>query len=232
MRHLALFARPPVVGAVKSRLSPALPPRLACDLYRGMLADALALLRSARAGERVVFWADEFADAAAFGDADLRHTLQRGADLGERLESACAEMLRGPQDRAVIVGADCPWLDSGSIERSFEALERVDAVVIPARDGGYVLIGLSRPLPALFHGIEWGTGRVLAQTLERARHDGASVELLDALEDLDTPQDLVWALMRLSVNPGATNTRQALAAMGLLPGPVIASDRLPNRPIA
>jgi glycosyltransferase A (GT-A) superfamily protein (DUF2064 family) len=119
----------------------------------------------------------------------------------------------------VVLGSDCPDLGAPALGEALARLAANDLVLAPARDGGYALIGLSRPSPALFRGVAWSTGQVLAQTLDRARAEDLSVALLDPLEDLDTPEALVCWLARAVRAPAgrAPHTRACLAAIGLLP---------------
>jgi hypothetical protein len=221
MRRLALFARWPESGRVKTRLTPAVPPALALDLYRAMLADAIAVAAAAKAGERFLYWGESPAARDGFdvpGGFQVRD--QRGRDLGERLEHAFAELLARPAERAVIVGADCPALEPKTVDAAFEALESHDLVLGPARDGGYYLIGLARLSPALFRGIEWGSARVLEQTIARAGNEGLRVQRLEELEDIDTAEDLLrWIAARVA-GGGRREPRaldQALRTIGLLP---------------
>jgi hypothetical protein len=222
MRRLAIFARWPAPGTVKSRLSPALPTALACELHRAMLEDALSASESAGAWQRVIYWADAPAERGAFRvPNDVIAREQAGDSLGERLSRAFEELLASPEDRAVVIGADCPELEPGVIREAFEALEACDVVLGPASDGGYFLIGLRRSAPALFAGIAWGSGSVLEQTLLRAKGAGLETALLSGLADLDTPDDLVRFLARRAMTTGTTgrHTLAALRAMGLLPPP-------------
>lgn len=216
MRRVALFARRPVVGRVKTRLSPALPPEMACMLYEGMLADAVAAVRGSRlADERFVYWAE----AGSAGDAGgLPERVQVGGDLGERLIVAFDELIATPGDHAVIIGADCPMLDAAVIDEAFSRLKRAEVVIAPASDGGYALIGLARRAPELFRGIAWGTEHVLEVTLEGARTGAGSVSLLSQLEDVDTSEDLVRLLPSLIVQQPelAASTMGALVRCGLL----------------
>jgi len=221
MRRIALFARRPVAGEVKTRLSPAVPPALALDLYRALLEDALAVSAEAAADERSIYWAG----AAATEDGPavppgVRERQQQGAGLGERLAQAFVELLAAAGDRAVILGADCPGLEAATLERAFDALGSHDVVLGPARDGGYYLIGLRRPAPGLFREIEWSTPRVLDQTRERAAKAELTVALLPALDDLDTPEDLLRWIAGRAGGGGPRAPRaldRALRAMGLLP---------------
>jgi rSAM/selenodomain-associated transferase 1 len=216
MRRVALFARVPEPGRVKSRLSPALPPAASAALYRGMLLDALDAVRDAPADQRFVYWADR-------GDPGLSAGLvpraQSEGDLGARIAAAFGELLAAPGDSAVIAGADCPQLSGGVIDRAFGGLGGADVVLAPARDGGYGLIGLARAAPGLFRGIAWGGDRVLEQTRERAASLGLMVARLDPLDDVDTPADVcrlvAWAAT--DAGPRGRHTRAALRELGLLP---------------
>jgi rSAM/selenodomain-associated transferase 1 len=221
MRRVALFARWPTAGEVKTRLSPAVPAGLALDLHRAMLEDVLAVAGGAEAEERLLYWAgapavrDGFAVPPAFRVRD-----QQGRDLGERIERAFDDLLASPGDRALVLGADCPALEPSTLADAFAALESHDAVLGPARDGGYNLVGLHRRAPGLFRGIEWSTPRVLDQTMERAARAGLTIALLPALDDLDTPEDLLrWIACRAGGGgPRAPRALdRALRTMGLLP---------------
>ena len=234
--RVALFARSPEPGFVKTRLIPALGSEGAAELYRGMLADAVRALEGAAAEQRVLYLHEPDRDGGgapcaqpfAWRDiAGVQVREQRGAGLGERLSAAFAELLNtqqaaGPDPavgtRAVVFGADCPALDSATLDRALADLDRHDLVLGPAADGGYVLIGLGRPSPSLFEGVPWGTDRVLESTLERAREAGLTTHMMPALADVDTAGDVVellesWARGR-ELGP---ETHAALRALGLAP---------------
>jgi rSAM/selenodomain-associated transferase 1 len=222
MRRLAVFARWPAPGAVKRRLSPALPSSLACALHEAMLGDVLSTAAQAGAGELILYWADRPAGERSIGTpVGLEVRDQEGADLGSRLARAFAELLSSPDDRAVAIGTDCPELPAEAIGEAFQALDTTDLVLAPAADGGYVLIGLRRAVPALFEGIAWGGDQVMEQTLARARRAGLEPALLDGYADLDTPEDLARFVARHAFAGGAAapRTRAALREMGLLPPP-------------
>ena len=164
-KRIAVFARRPEPGRVKTRLSPALPAELASQLYAAMLNDTLETVRQARADSRTVFWADvpdESRSPAGF----FWHS-QKGAELGARLSDAFDTLL-ADGGHAVTVGSDCPGLTPALLERALEALEHADLVLGPATDGGYWLIGLARPAPTLFQNMEWSTDAVFSRTLARA----------------------------------------------------------------
>jgi rSAM/selenodomain-associated transferase 1 len=221
MNRVGIFAKPPVEGQVKTRLTPSIPPGIAADLQLCMVLDAIQTAQAARAGPVALYWASDsgkggFADHLE--EMEIRH--QRGADLGERLASAFDELL-ADADRAVVIGSDCPDLSPALVREALAALAEADLVLGPARDGGYYLIGLRRPSPGLFQGIAWSTSRVLAETLARAERLGLRTRCLEMLDDLDTPDDLVRFIARRSVTEVTTGegTEAVLRQIGLLPEP-------------
>lgn len=189
---LLVFAREPRPGRVKTRLVPALGPNLAAALYRELLRDTLQTAAASTA-VRLELWVDRpdpgpyLTQAARTAGMQL-HT-QRGSDLGMRMHHALAQAL-ARCGSAVLIGSDCPEFDPDYLDRAFDALRHRDAVVGPAADGGYVLIGLKRPQPALFRDIRWGGAQVLEATRERLRSLGLDWQELRTLHDLDDPGDL------------------------------------------
>jgi hypothetical protein len=218
MKHVAVFARRPGPGRVKTRLTPALPPEMALELHCAMLGDTLVAVAQAGADRRHLYWDEPAGETGLAIPAGFRETHQAGADLGERLERAFQELLSGSADRSIVVGTDCPELDVRLLDQALASLDAAELVLGPTHDGGYYLIGLSRRAPAIFRGISWGTDQVLEQTLDRAGEVGLSRTLLPQLSDLDTPEDLVRLIARHLVRGGKlpARTAAALARMGLL----------------
>ena len=93
--------------------------------------------------------------------------------------------------RVLLIGSDAPALSAAVLRAAAAALDDADAVLVPALDGGYVLVGLRRPAPALFAGVAWSTGQVMAQTRQRAAMAGLRLAVLPALADIDEPADLL-----------------------------------------
>lgn len=189
---LLVLARHPERGRVKRRLARGIGEAAALRVYRGLLARTmrLALAPAASAGRRAtVFVApprrlDDFRRRWARG---LPCLPQPRGNLGVRL--ARAFLLAGAR-RTVAIGTDCPGLAPRHLDRAFRLLRRHPAVLGPAEDGGYYLIGLSRPAPGVFRRIDWGTERVLAQTRRRLASAGLRPALLEVLRDVDRPSDL------------------------------------------
>jgi rSAM/selenodomain-associated transferase 1 len=192
MDALLVFLKHPRAGDVKTRMIPALGSEGAAALYR-VLAEAVLEGTRPRAEEfqRLLFFAPEEASAeiAAWFPGEALFA-QQGEDLGERLRNAFHEAFRLGARRAVVIGTDCPALGREHILASLAALSEADVVLGPSEDGGYYLLALKKEHPELFHGIAWGSPRVLATTKEHALEADLSVVLLDTLRDVDTPEDV------------------------------------------
>jgi len=191
-RILALFAKAPVTGQVKTRLAPELSLENAAALYEAMLLDILDQHATRRTCELALWFAPAeargwFEQAAPKG---FRLLAQVGPGLAERM----AELFRFHADegfdRIVLRGTDSPTLPQARVDEAFEALEYADLVLCPDRDGGFNLIGLRAPCDALF-ALELSHAGVLAQTLAKARALGLRAELLPAHHDVDTFADFV-----------------------------------------
>jgi rSAM/selenodomain-associated transferase 1 len=192
---VAVFARPPVPGQAKTRLIGELTPQQAADLHQACLQDTLRLAESVKDVQRWLFLAPGKARPASRGFLRWRARgwqirRQRGANLGARLANGCRQVFAHGASRLVIIGTDSPWMGAERIREAIAALEKRDVVLGPAEDGGYYLLGVRKFLPRMFRGIDWGTSRVLRQTLERLKASGASVALLQRDFDLDRAEDI------------------------------------------
>ena len=219
---LAIFAKAPVAGQVKTRLCPPLTPEQAADLCRCFLLDTVERMCGLEAVQ--VFLAITPADSQPLFRSLLpfpvRYQPQRGASLGERQMNTLHDLLAAGFSRAVLIGSDIPSLPVAHVQAAFRRLEDpgCDAVFGPSRDGGYYLVGVREVHRPLFENIAWSTPQVLQQTLEQARKHGYRVALVPSWYDVDTPQDLL-RLAGKTREPedeadDAPRTRQALARLG------------------
>lgn len=189
--RIAVFAKAPVPGAVKTRLAGVLGAEGAAGLHAGLVRHALATAAGARLGE-VELWCapDEhhpfFARCAAEFGARLMP--QAGPDLGERMRGAFEAALASGA-ALILIGSDCPALGAAHLREAAAALRDHDAVIAPAEDGGYVLLGLSRAAPQLFDGVAWGTSAVMGQTRARIAASAIRCRELATLWDVDRPED-------------------------------------------
>lgn len=217
-----LFARPPRLGAVKTRIAAALGDAAALELHTALLRDSIDLLRRAsQYGVRpAIAWSEPAAvpGGGAGLDEDLAGfevLLQEGDDLGQRMSNCIASLLARGHDRVVIVGSDTPSLPIEHVQRALVLLRDQDLVIGPSTDGGYYLIGARSVVPEIFRGIPWGTDRVLADTLAILKIFGIPRVLLPEWADVDTPGDveaLRASLARLDPSdPRARRTRALLA---------------------
>jgi rSAM/selenodomain-associated transferase 1 len=189
--RILVFAKAPEPGAVKTRLIPSLGAAGAAALAARCILNTVAMARDCQA-----------APVELHVSPDIRHPFfqalpdapplspQHGDDLGERMHGALAAAL-ADAEFALLIGTDCPALGCDYLRQACAALaEGRDAVLGPAEDGGYVLIGVRRSVPALFDGVEWGSDRVLEQTRQRLVELGWKCLELPTLWDLDRPEDL------------------------------------------
>jgi hypothetical protein len=203
---LILFTRYPQPGAVKTRLIPVLGAAGAAEFHRRLTERAAAAAREAarRRGIGLVaaFAGAEEGPVAAWLGPAFRCRPQAAGDLGARMRESLEDAFAAGAARAVLVGTDVPGISAATLLAAFAALDEAELVFGPAADGGYYLVGATaaafhRGTPYFDAGIEWGSERVLAQSLEAARNLALRCRLIDTLDDADRPADLGAALSAL-----------------------------------
>ncbi|MCG8486597.1 MAG: TIGR04282 family arsenosugar biosynthesis glycosyltransferase [Chromatiales bacterium] len=191
-RAVLIFSKLPEVGKVKTRLIPALGAEGAAKLYRRLLVRQLEWL-AAEADCPIQLWLTPSMDHPLIqqwaSKPELSLFLQQGEDLGERMMFAAHTALQSYQ-QVVLLGVDCPALTAAHLQQTFSWLESYDGVLGPARDGGYVLLGLKSVPVSLFKGHSWGEADVAESTREAMRQLGWRWRELPLLWDLDRPEDL------------------------------------------
>ncbi len=186
------MAKAPLPGQVKTRLCPPCTLEEAVQLYRCFLLDTFELVGGLRGVMVTVAYFPSEAEEAFKSMVPPAFALmpQRGDNLGERLSRAFEQLFSLSYEQVVALGADSPTLPPSYIKQSFELLARTELALGPSADGGYYLIGMKAFHPELFRGVVMGTGRVLAQTLERARRANLRVSFLPPWYDVETQDDL------------------------------------------
>jgi rSAM/selenodomain-associated transferase 1 len=191
---LVVMAKVPEAGQVKTRLCPPLTPDEAASLARCFLLDRVEQLGEVADSDAMVAFAprERAADMRALVPASVRLVPQAGADLGARLDRVLTDLLAEGYRAAIAVDADSPTLPTMYLRRACAELRdgAADVVVGPCDDGGYYLIGLRVPMPALFADMPWSTSAVTAETLVRARRLGLRLALLPSWFDVDRAADL------------------------------------------
>ncbi|MEE9398237.1 MAG: TIGR04282 family arsenosugar biosynthesis glycosyltransferase, partial [Methylococcales bacterium] len=173
--RILVFCKAPVPGQVKTRLSPSLSPRQCADMHIWLSRRILGEL-SVQDIAPLQLWCSPDTQHAFFADCvnSFSVTLhqQEGEDLGVRMHSGIASVLKQCRS-AVLIGCDSPSLSADDIKEAFTMLDRgKDLVLAPAEDGGYVLVGLTKPQPRLFSDMLWGNTTVMIETRLRAEKLG------------------------------------------------------------
>jgi rSAM/selenodomain-associated transferase 1 len=180
---IAILAKAPVPGFAKTRLIPDIGAHAAAVLQERLTARAVAAAVAADIG-RVTLWCAPDITHRSFRDLRVALKRQPEGDLGARMLAAFGDV------PTLVIGADCPALTPEHLREAAQALDTHDVVMIPAEDGGYVLIGATAPQPALFEGMAWSVPTVLTETRKRIAALGHSVAELATLWDVDTEDDL------------------------------------------
>lgn len=190
-RALLVIAKRPQPGRTKTRLTPPLTSEQATQLYACLLQDTLELARAVPKVSRFILYTPTsewryFTKLAP----DFALLAQDGNDLGERLDNALTDCLEKGFSQVVIMNSDGPTLPADYVVQAFTRLNKVDAVFGPSEDGGYYLVGLTRPQPRLLREIKMSTPTVLQDTLALAKAENVRVSLLPTWHDIDTIDDL------------------------------------------
>jgi len=184
---VAIFAKAPIPGRVKTRLTPPLTPEAAARVARACLEVSLRRFVPTVDAPFTLFLDGE-ADPtlrALAAELGIPIVSQAVGDLGARLHAAFSNLRKTGATKTLAIGSDSPTLDPARIEKAIAALDEKDVAIGPTEDGGYYLIGVRGPADRLFERIPWSTPEVARVTLERAKELGLSVHLLPAWYDVD-----------------------------------------------
>ena len=216
---LILFARSVRPGRVKTRLTPPLDADQAASVYQRLLATTVArVLQMPFAARVLAVYPDEHCSemSAAFPEFDLAIPQGRG-DLGRKMWKTIADVHERYSRALIAIGADAPDLPNDRFIAACQQIAQGRSALCPGSDGGYCLIAMPTPQPALFDGIDWGTSRVARQTRDAARRGGISLSELASWHDVDTADDLEQLLQRLAVSddPHLLDLRRELISLKL-----------------
>ena len=200
-RIVILFVKLPEKGKVKSRLAREIGDGLALLLYESMVRDAIDMLNKTGIPFRIFFDPPQKLEALrSWLGKSYSFLPQSGSGLGERMERAFQQVFDEGAEEAVLVGSDIPGLTASVISDAFSAFEQKDAVIGPANDGGYYLIGFRRRSfeRSVFRAMTWSTDRVCQETLNRLQQAARAVLVLPECVDVDVRDDLRELLSRQS----------------------------------
>ncbi len=187
-RLLMIFAKNPRPGEVKTRLAESVGDRRARSIYLRLLRRTRRVASRTEA-DRQIWFSRPPTESERWPRSRFVERLQEGDNLGSRMRNAFREAFEEGYGRVVIIGSDCPGLNTDHLEEAFEKLGAHQAVLGPSADGGYYLLGMNRFYPGLFDGIPWSTGRVLEKTLGKTESLGLEIHRLPQLNDVDTEAD-------------------------------------------
>jgi len=200
---LIIFIKTPIPGLVKTRLQPQISPEESAKLYTAFLKDL----------DHKFYNQDDFncwyAVSRENYKKDILNTLihlenyflQEGQDLGERMDRAFQLLLSKGYDKIVLIGSDLPSITTNIISQALQGLVTKDCVIGPSKDGGYYLIALKNPIPALFENLPWSTSEVLKKTIDILAKKGLTYKLLTAFEDIDSYKELISFYQDLKDKP-------------------------------
>lgn len=187
------YVKWPQKGKVKTRLAREIGSDYAVDLYRCFILDLTDTLK--KLSQDVILCYSPIDSETVFrswlGDR-FRYSPQSDGDLGIRMKRSFIQEFENGYERVVLIGSDTPDLPAETLKQAFTELEETDAVIGPAVDGGYWLIGFrsSGFYPGVFEGISWSTETVLAETMKRFRQKTVPVAVLLQRRDIDTLDSL------------------------------------------
>lgn len=186
---LVIFVRNPISGQVKTRLAKDIGDERALAIYLQLLQHTLEITRGL-SFRKFIYYADEVSDYDLWSVPGYTKRKQNGNDLGERMHNSFKELFDQGFTRIIIIGSDCLQLKTETLEEAVALLDINAAVIGPASDGGYYLLGLSKFYPDLFINKPWSTNQVFAKTIDDFVKQGISYALLEVLSDIDDVTDL------------------------------------------
>ncbi len=190
---LIIFSRLPIGHETKTRLAPILNETQRGKLHLAMWRDIFGEALKLRNTDIYLCWtgSGDIEDYRQFIPESFLLMKQEGNNLGERMRGAMRKIFADGYRRAVIIGSDIPSVRAENISRAFDSLNESDIVIGPSSDGGYWLIGMRKYIPESFGISSWGNSSVFDETAETLHGLGISFVMIETLDDIDTPEDLI-----------------------------------------
>ena len=184
---IIIFTRNPELGKVKTRLAKTIGDASALKIYELLLNHTEKTIRNINC-DKAVYYSIKLRDNDLWDNSIYQKHQQKGHDLGKRMLNAFTEAFNNNYKKVVIVGSDLFDLQPKHLKDAFNQLDKNDAVIGPAQDGGYYLLGMKTLHRQVFSNKVWGTSTVLRDTLQDIKH--INVHLLEELNDIDTYDDI------------------------------------------
>jgi rSAM/selenodomain-associated transferase 1 len=186
---LIIFYRNPELGKVKTRLAKTLGDEKALAIYLKLSSHTRAITENL-AIDKVIYYSNFVDTEDVWPNTTFQKKLQNGNDLGEKMNNAFVEGFQSGYERVCIIGTDCLELSKDIIQQAFDQLVCYDAVIGPAKDGGYYLLGMKKPMPELFKNKAWSSDTVATDTIQNFKDLSLSYAQLAVLTDVDEEKDL------------------------------------------
>lgn len=186
---LIIFYRNPKLGKVKTRLAASMGNQKALDIYRKLSLHTRSVTEGLSV-DKIVFYSDAIDLMDLWPNAIYLKAMQEGEGLGQKMQNAVVAGFETGYTSICIIGTDCLELTTEVITEAFEELESVDAVIGPATDGGYYLLGMKKPHSQIFSNKNWSTPSVLRETIDDFESLNLLYVKLEELRDVDTEDDL------------------------------------------
>ena len=185
---LIIFVKNAVAGKVKTRLAATIGNEAALKVYHNLLHHTRTTALKA-SSTNYLFYDQAIEAQDDWSTAHFNKRVQATGDLGDRMNDAFLQVLK-QEDKAVIIGSDCPEISESIINEAFDKLTLADVVIGPTHDGGYYLLGMKTLHRSLFDNMEWSTESVYSQTILRIKEKGLLYAVLPQLSDMDNIDDL------------------------------------------
>lgn len=194
-KAILVFQKNLIAGRTKTRLAATIGNEKALFVYKQLISITTNVLINLPF-DKLIYYSEfiplDIEDKEIETAAKTLVLVQHGNDLGARMLNSFSDQFKIGYSRLIIIGTDCPGLNSELLLNAFNALESHDIVIGPAADGGYYLLGMSKLYPELFEGVEWSTSEVYGQTVDIISKLGLSFSLMPVLRDLDNEDDLKY----------------------------------------
>lgn len=184
---LLIFTRNPVLGKCKTRLAATIGDKAALKIYEFLLAHTHAITRHLNATKHV-YYSEYIGANDVWENGGYEKFMQKGPDLGSRMKHAFVSGFNAGFESILVIGSDMHDLEQQDLELAFQALKDHDAVIGPASDGGYYLLGMRKLIPAVFHDKDWGTESVFEATMEDLKE--LAVAVVEERNDIDRYEDI------------------------------------------
>jgi len=183
---LIVFVKNIILGKVKTRLAKTVGDNMAFDVYK-MLVDITEACSKNVTATKHIYFSDVVINSLFVNELKF---VQEGVDLGERMQNAFEKGFNEGYEKILLIGSDLPDISPEIIHEGFDVLENTDVVFGPAEDGGYYLVGMSKPQFSIFKNKQWSTEGLLKSTLSQLKENNIKTGLLNTYNDIDTFEDL------------------------------------------